>query len=345
MPNDKELSLSTTLRYGIGNQRFGYSLGGAYKTRPKFNESIRINGGDYISEFSPFSQVGFFPNTQATLLKKESIMRLYRKRFFELGYQRELLNGLNMALGVRFEHRTEMPNISDYSWSKDQIPFTPNFSLPKHKALIADIRLRYQPFNTYVSSPTSKYNLGSRWPTFELRYAKGFGKIATGAADFSHLSLSLSRKSIFGFLGSSEWRVTAGAFLKKDQLYFPDYIHFKGNQTTSRPDEFDAFFLIDYYEFSTTLPYLETHLEHEFSGLIFNKIPFIRRLKIREYAGIHSLIRANRRGYIELNLGLEKLILKVLSVRVDFYFGLSDYYQRPLTVKYLPPGSLINFTK
>jgi hypothetical protein len=72
-----------------------------------------------------------------------------------------------------------------------------------------------------------------------------------------------------------------------------------------------------YYAYATARPWLEGHWEHSFSGFLLNKVPGIRKWKLREYLGLHYLLRENQRAYLELNAGLEKMILKILPLRID----------------------------
>lgn len=344
-PSDQKLELNARLRYAFSAQKLGFMVGGNYRTRPKFQEYIRGYAGDYIAEFSRFSQVGFFSNTQATILGKESLMRLYRKKFWEFGYQRELLNGLIVSADVRYENRSEMRNMSEFSLSKSTEDYEANFSLPSHKAMIGEINIQYTPFSKYISSPTSKYPLGSVWPTFEASYLHSFPGIGNQAADFSRIELSAYKELSLGYLGHNQWRVTFGRFLRDETVYFPDFFHFKATPTTSRPNQFDAFFLTDFYQFSSRNRYVEAHFEQELGGFLFDKIPGYRLLRMRQYVGLHYLKQEGSSSYMELNIGIEKMFLKVFGLRVDLYLPVIGGRPGDLAFKYIPPGPLIKVTE
>lgn len=343
--SDQKLEMNARFRYAFSAREFGYAIGGKYHTRPKYQEYFRGYVGNYIAEFSRFSQVGFFPNTQAALWNKISLMKLYRKRFWEVGYQRELINGLIFSADIRYENRSEMSNSTDFSFSKDMIAYDENFSLPTHKAMIGELTVQYTPFNKYISSPTSKYPLGSSWPTLRATYSHSFPRIGQAAADFSRLEFSLYKELSLGFLGNNQWRVSWGQFLRDKQIYFPDFVHFKATPTTSRPNQFDAFFLTDFYEFSTRKPYLEVHFEQELGSFFFDKIPGYRLLRLREYVGLHYLKQQDQSSYMELNIGIEKMFLKVFGLRIDLYLPLIGGRPGDLAVKYIPPGPLIKITE
>jgi len=211
--SDQKLEINLRGRYAFGIQKLGYLLAVNYKSRPRNLEYVRAAGGDYIAEFSRFSQVGFFSNTQATLLEKESLMRLYRKQFWEVGYQREIINGLSASFDLRFENRSQMQNVSDFSFRKDSLPYEENFRLENHQAMIAELNIRYTPFSKFIGSPTAKFNLGSTWPTFELNFQQSLAGVTNHAADFSKIRLSIFKELSFGFLWNNQWRVSLGGFL------------------------------------------------------------------------------------------------------------------------------------
>ena len=66
------------------------------------------------------------------------------------------------------------------------------------------------------------------------------------------------------------------------------------------------FLLLDPYKYSTSDEYFfEGHLEHNFSGFIFNKIPGVRKLKLQEIVDFNYLATPALKAYSELGFGLE----------------------------------------
>jgi len=164
-------------------------------------------------------------------------------------------------------------------------------------------------------------------------------------AEFSKIRVYIVKELACGFLGNNQWRVSVGGFLRKKRLYFPDYFHFKATPTISRPNQFDAFFLTDFYQFSTPSTYLEAHFEQELGGFLFDKIPGYRLLGLREFVGVHYLKQQSMDSYMELNVGVEKILFKVFGLRIDLFVPLIGGRPGQLAVKYIPPGPLIKVTE
>jgi len=101
-------------------------------------------------------------------------------------------------------------------------------------------------------------------------------------------------------------------------VQFMDYKHFNGNQILFSAIGNESFYLLDYYSSSTTSPFLEAHLEHDFGGLIFNKIPLLRKLKISEIGQFNYVVIENGTPYYEISAGIEKLGLFRASYSFSF---------------------------
>jgi len=322
--NDRSLSISGRIRYGFSDQQINGTLSLAWLTNTRRNELWKLSGGRYPSQFSGYEQISPNLNRLYAVLTHESFIRLYRSNFGSLSYQRELFNGLRFSASTRYESRRNMENTSDYSIFNRDDMYEPNISIPSHDAWIGEVQFRYQPFNRYISVPNDKINIGSRWPALSLTYTQTFDTGDEQTSDFSKIVFSLDQELRLGLLGNSQYRVSIGRFLTDDVLFFPDFFHFKGNETIIRDGNYDEFWLMPYYAASTQNEFLEAHYEHSFGGFIFNKLPFIRKLKLKEYAGVHLLAREGGRPYAELNIGLEKLLFKVFPFRIDFNLVLTD---------------------
>ncbi len=325
------VTLTPTLRYGFSSRALNPSLELAWQLHPSQRRLLSLTAGRTIENFDRNSQLTPAINAVYTLLDNRNYAKLYRRDGAELGFAFEPLNGLNLRTVVGYFDRHELVNTT--ARLIHDVPgraFTPNQPVSDELAATGFGRSRvltlgfsadYKPGQRYISRPDGKFNLGSRWPTFNVQ-----GRLAVPGvlgADVRYLLLQTGvRHSLpLGLLGTSSFRATVGGFVGASQnLTFIDYRHFAGNQTLLT-GSFDQFQLLDYYRFSTRRSYFEAHYDHHFNGFIFNKVPLFRRLKLQEVVSLNYLTTPQAGQYVELGAGVEHL-LKVL--RVDFYTALQS---------------------
>ena len=327
------VSLTPTLRYGFSNHQLQPSLALTWQLHPQQLSQLELVAGRTIENFDRNSQLTPFINSLYSLLANENYAKLYRREGAEISYLWEPANGLTVRGAASYFRRTQLFNTADYLWHDvGGRAFTPNqpvaeeapdnaTAFGRSNAAGLGLSLSYRPGQRYITRPDRKFNLGSKWPTFNVQ-----GRLAVPhllGADVRYLLLqgSVRYAHQFGLLGTSAVQLTGGGFVgKQEGLTFADYRHFSGNRTLLAAN-FEQFQLLDYYQYSTRASYFEGHFNHHFNGFIFNKVPLLRALKWQEVVSLNYLHTAQIGQYLELGAGVEH-ILKI--VRVDFYTGLQS---------------------
>ena len=326
------LTLTPTLRYGFQNQQLQPSLTATWQLDPVRLRQVGLVAGRTIENFDRNSQLTPFINSVYSLLANHNYAKLYRREGAELSYLWEPVNGLTVRGALSYFNRVELYNTSTYLWH--DVPgraFTPNQPVAEEapegtgfgssRAAVASLSASYRPGQRYVMRPDGKFNLGSKWPLFNVQ-----GRLAIPhllGADVRYLLLqgSVRHSLSLGLAGTSTVQAVVGGFVgKQEGLTFADYHHFSGNRTVLAAS-FEQFQLLDYYQYSTRASYFEGHFNHHFNGFIFNKIPLLRALKWQEVISLNYLHTGQLGHYVELGAGIEH-IFKV--VRVDFYTGLQS---------------------
>ena len=327
------LRLTPTLRYGFSNHQLQPSLALTWQLHPQQLSQLGLVAGRTIENFDRNSQLTPFINSLYSLLANKNYAKLYRREGAEINYSWEPTNGLTVRGAASYFRRTQLFNTADYLWHDvGGRAFTPNqpvaeeapdnaTAFGRSNAAVLSLNLSYRPGQRYITRPDMKFNLGSKWPTFNVQ-----GRLAVPhllGADVRYLLLqgSVRYAHQFGLLGTSAIQLVGGGFVgKQEGLTFADYRHFSGNRTLLAAN-FEQFQLLDYYQYSTRAGYLEGHFNHHFNGFIFNKVPLLRALKWQEVVSVNYLHTAQIGQYLELGAGVEH-IFKVL--RVDFYTGLQS---------------------
>jgi hypothetical protein len=328
-PTGKKWSVQweTSARYGFSSQTWGLKTAAAMRKgrrRGPFtgaDEYLRISGGRYVEPFGG-RQIGASVNTLYTLLLKENFLKLFQRTFGEIRGQKELFNGFFMGLSLGPEQRRSMENHDLRVWVR--VPdkeYTDNIAIENHTALLTEAWITFKPGVKYISTPEGKLSGASRFPILGLRYQKGF-LMQKGVNDyFDRLVASTTYSQKFGLLGTTEISLSAGTLWRRAPiLHFNDYHHFLANRTIFADPGLERFHAMNYYVRSSDASFFAAHWEHRFNGLLFNKIPGVRKLKWQEVAGAHCLLATAQRGYVEISAGLEN-IFRIL--RVDFRYALA----------------------
>lgn len=324
-----------SLRYGFSNTR----LGGSVYSELYFQGKIPLTlWSEIVHQCTPIDgSQGITPlwNSLYSLFLAENHLKFYQRTSFGMGLNSKVANGLELSTGFRSEERLQLRNSTDFSFRKDNSTYTDNRISNKerpfligHYLNLLDFGLRFTPFNRYIQSPNDKIDLGSKWPTFVGKYTLGFTPEKKESIQFQKIELRMDWKVSLGILGNLNLSGQAGNFLYKRQVYAPDYFHFATNPGIYQRGEDRMLRLqtLTPYSYSTARSFGQLHLQHNFDGFLLNKLPGIRRLRAREFIGVHILAVPSRTPYYEFSFGLEQLALYKKDpglLRIEFLLGYS----------------------
>lgn len=316
---NKYIRYSGKLRYGLSSEKFYPSFS---TTVPFKNASILFNVGSDVLNLSDQESVSQLGNTVNSLFYELNLLKLYETKFINLTYSRPL-GSVETSLMVELANRKSLLNTSTYTIRDlerreftSNNPFNPGNDLPlflENQSLKIKLRASYAFSNTYASYPAGKFYTPSNYPRLGINYEKGIKGILGSDTDYDQLSMDLTKSNLkLGLFGNSSFLIGAGKFLNNNNIYYVDYKHFMGNQTLGYTPKLNSFLYLDYYNFSTAEQYFEGHLEHNFSGFLINKIPVLRKLKLKELVGFNYLSTPALSNYSEFYFGFGFFNLRAL---------------------------------
>lgn len=212
-----------------------------------------------------------------------------------------------------------------------------------------EVMLRFAPNARYFEGNSYRYPLTNRYPIIDLTYRGGW-KAFGGDYEFHSLDLGITKRFFLSAAGFTDFYFNMGKVWGEGLPYI--LLHMpRANQTFGYQDL--AFNVMNFLEFVVD-EYASVHLEHEFNGFLFNKVPLLRKLKLRSIVGFKALFGnltnvnnpnlhrelvqfptneagdpetfpLDRGPYMEFNIGISN-ILKVF--RVDFVRRL-NYLDNP----------------
>ncbi len=320
-------SITPALRYGFGNKLFSANVRTSYTYDPEHSGKFFFDFGSDVLDLNNVGTRSLYFNTLSTLLNENNYVKYYRSQFGTLGYQRELSNGVLWAASLSYGTRTQLYNTSYYKiFDNKTKEFTSNNPLaplapaddmsllfPKHQALTFNTSVKFTFNQQYITRPTGKIFLPSRYPTLTVNYRKGINGLLNSDVNYDFISADISQEKIrVGLSGYSSFKLTGGGFLNTRSLYFMDFNHFLGNQgTTFDPTYIGSFHFLPFYTYSTSSAFLEAHYQHNFSGSILRRVPWVRKLKIEEIIGANYLTTRGNNNYSEFYVGIQRLVFRI----------------------------------
>jgi len=145
-----------------------------------------------------------------------------------------------------------------------------------------DTRLSFR--ERFVSTEFYRYTLSSIYPIVQLTLTYGFPNVFKSDYEYQKLVLNVSQWFYFATIGWSKYIIESGKIW--GTLPYPLLKIHDGNQTFFYDDYSSN--LMNYYEFISD-SWIAATFTHHFDGLLFNKIPLIRKLKWRETAHIRGV--------------------------------------------------------
>jgi len=332
------LQLRPALRYGVSARLLSPYLAVSYQYQPQRRAVLEVGGGRRIVDFNDRTQLTPLTNTLYTLYRNRNLAKLYQLQDIALSYGRDLSAGLRLHTQLRWADRLRLQNHSTALLV--DVPgreFTPNEPVSQEagpaayrsQALTLALELSWKPGQQYISQPNQTIMLGSRFPLLRLSGMQALGGVLGSDVRYTLLSAGLDHAQALGRLGVGQLSVTGGGFLGTPRLEFMDYRHFAGNQTTLATN-FSRFQLLDYYAFSTRRQFLEGHYQQFFRGVLLNRVPLLRALKLQEVGSIHYLHTAALGHYLEVGGGLQRDFLS-LHLRADVVTTLLPGQVQPAT--------------
>lgn len=268
--------------YGFNDEKFKYSIG--FKSFISKKPHRQLVGMTYKSDYEILgqSQNGFSQdNIFASLFRTSPLTNLTRVDQTFGWYEREWVEGLTSKITLAGRTITPLIEGSYTYYRKDgSIAIKENI-----KNTEARINVRFAHKEKFISGDFSRISLGTKWPVFQVNYAKSLQNAFRGEYDYQKVVLNISdRIRLISLLGYTDYTAEVGKIY--GAVPYPLMELHGGNETYVY--DYMAFNMMKYYEFASD-QYASVGLFHHFEGLLFNKIPLIKKLKWREVVTCKAL--------------------------------------------------------
>ncbi len=334
--DDDRFRLSGFIGYGIKDKRFKFGLETkyllAYKPRITFGISYLYDIeqlGSKLLNINDLNENVFDPNALFSR-GKNFFLSFINKKVIKF----DIVIHKNLHLGISGTH-----NIIK---SADQTKFSINYldNTNKVKSTVTDVST-----DVYISYTPGRYVYGfgveqrigkNLYPSLIINYHKGYKNILGGDFSYKKIQFNYTHPILLGKFGLLKASIDAGKIFGKVPIALLNTI--PANQTFWITK--NTFSLMNYYDFVTDT-YISGHFEHHFNGLILNKIPLIKKLKLRTvftYKTVYGTI-SNK----NININLSNIIYKAPTKKMYYEYGIGleniGYKEiRPLRIDFIWRG-------
>lgn len=327
LKGQRNIRLESNVRYAFAAREFLGDIKLAAFLNPRKSITVELKAGHEYEQFNEARPVSVLAATSYALFYQVNYLKLFQKDFLQARFLVEPINGIMFFTKSELALRSELFNNTNYSWGKNDlgrytsnVPLQPNrrsrYFTP-HMVWQNEVIMRLRFKQTYYSDPENFYHLDHKGPTIFFILKNSLG-LTDSMANFSMIKLRIEDNLKLGMIGKVNWSVEAARIFDKHSSYFIDRFHFSGSRTLLTNFALQNFQMLDYYSHSTYSPYVQTHLSYNMGGLLFNKIPGLRKAMLREVIALHALHIKHRSPYYEVNFGIEKLGLLQMAYCIGF---------------------------
>lgn len=329
------------MAYGFLDQKVKYGLSGKFLLDRRYR--LILSGGNRRDieqlgvSLTATNDVLGRSFASSALVTVGANNRLTNINLSTLNVQVEPFSNFSIRVGGSFRTlRSALPQ----AFSLDYVsPGSPSGIASEVKQFDLNTTLVYTPGRRTIGHGVEPVAINDRYSTLVLRYTKGIQGVLESDFDYERLQFSYRQPWQIGGLGRLTSSLELGKTFGAVPLGLLSVI--PGNQTLF--SLYNTFPNLDFYEFVTDT-YATLHLEHNFNGRLFSRIPLLRKLNLREIIGLRGawgelsaenkalsapaniLLEApDKQIYWEYSFGIGN-IFKIL--RIDFNFR-GNYLNNP----------------
>ncbi|MCR9228522.1 MAG: DUF5686 and carboxypeptidase regulatory-like domain-containing protein [Flavobacteriaceae bacterium] len=327
--------------YGFTDKKFKYGVSGKFLLDRK--NRLIVSGGNRRDieqlglSLTSTNDVMGRSIASSSLVTVGSNDRLTSINLSTLNFEMEPVKNFRIDVGGSF--RTLSSALPD-AFSLDYVdPGSPSGISSEIKQFDLNTTLIYTPGKRTIGYGVERSNINDDYSTLVLKYTKGVDGFLESDFDYEKIQFSYQQPWQIGGFGRLTSTVELGKTFGTVPLGLLSVI--PGNQTLF--SLYNVFPNLDFYEFVTDT-YATVHLEHNFNGRLFSRIPLLRKLNLREIVGVRGawgqlseenialsaptnipLMAPQDQVYWEYSFGVGN-IFKIL--RIDFNFR-GNYLENP----------------
>jgi len=266
------------LAYGMDDQKLKYYL----KSAVSLNGSSVVTFPAHYVEATVQSDI-MEPGQQLSFLKGDSFFRSIRKsrptKWFDTqGYQLQHVVefGNHVSITAGFTHQSRK-TIGDLRLVNSG---NPDELITEVNSNEVHVDLRWAPHEKFYYRNLTRRTIKEKYPVFNVKYTRSLDGFWNTSYAYEKVSLAASKRFFLNQLGFADVKLTGGKIwgtLPYTLLEMPN---------VKQPDDRHSidYGMMNQMEFAAD-QYLKFGFSHELQGFLFNKVPLLKKLNLREIWG------------------------------------------------------------
>lgn len=271
--------------YGFEDEQFKYGISGRWMVNP--NKRVILSAGNRRD----VEQMGVSLTTSNDVLGRSFASsalfasgvnnQLTSVNLTTLGFEMEPFK--NFTFQTNFTYRTLKSASSDFSldYYTDATQTKINNQVRQSEI---NIIAEFTPNRKTVGYGVDRLDVDFNYARFFVSYSNGIKGVLQSDFNYQKLQLYYRQPTLIGGFGRLFTTLETGKIFGAVPLGLMGVI--PGNQSWFVIE--NTYNLLDYYDFVAD-EYASMHLEHHFNGRLFSRIPYLRKLNLREIIGIKAV--------------------------------------------------------
>lgn len=296
--NGKSLTFKPMVGYSFKQNDFYWDVDGNYCFDPKNLGVLSLDVGSGNRTYSSVVVDRIKKMSADSLDFDEMNLDYFRNLYAKISLQREISNGLEFLLGVNFNRRKLIGNISGVN---SDIPLKDTYS-----QFAPHLRLTWQPGMYYYIKDGRKVNVGSLKPRFSWDIEQGIRGVFGSTDVYTRSELDIQHKMKVGQCDALYLRVGGGGFFHTKNVYFVDYTFLRHNYLPlDRETELGgAFQLLASEWYNSANKYFRAHATYLSPFLVLQRaFPHVKFIE-SESLYFNALVMSHLTPYTEIGYGV-----------------------------------------
>jgi hypothetical protein len=279
----KRIYLENYLAYGFKDQKTKYFLSTAYSLNKKSIYTFPMNYVKLSYQYDtkiPGQELQFVQEDNFLLsFKRGDNDKFLYNNIFKAEYVREFGKNISYTFGFKNWRQSPAGAITFDKTVNNELVTVKDITTTELSA-----ELRWAPHEQFYQGKVYRIPIFNKYPIFKLRYIAGVKGLFNSEYNYHNVNLNIFKRVYFSQFGYADFSAEGGYIFGK--LPYPLLTIHRANQTYAY--QLNSFNLMNALEFISD-HYASANMDYYFNGFILNKIPLVKKLKLREVASAKIL--------------------------------------------------------